>query len=905
MSLKGFPQRLLFPAAALLILAASGQEGVAEVPIHAGKSPKIERSGRVLRYILNNGLTVIMEENRFSPVVALMVYVKAGSAVEEIGEYGLAHVHEHMLFKGTKKRGVGRIAGEIEAGGGDINAYTSLDETVYYIVIPSRHTELGLDVLSDAMFHSSFDPGELDKELQVVIEEIRRGRDTPKVRLSHALLRTTYKVHPYGRPIIGTEESVRAFTRRNVLDFYRKWYTPGNMVLVAVGDFDAGNMMDLIGRYFGTVKLSSRKRAMPSRELPPEPRQRKPRFAILRGDVTEGYLEIAFHIPSVCDDDIPALDVLSYIFGTGESSILYRKVQSEKGLVHSIHSYTFTPRDPGLAIVGATLDPKKTGRALEAILTEMARLKSYPPGTEEISRAKTNIESEAVYSRETVQGEARKLGFYEVIAGDIGFEEKYLRAVDAVSAEDIMAVARKYFTSQNITVTALLPDSTAVKGLDKASLEVLVRKALDWKPAISPVAGVKKVVLSNGLTVLIKEQHGTPVVAYRMAMLGGVRLDPPKRRGISAFIARTIGKGTAKRSATEIAAEVESMAGSIGGFSGRDSVGVQAEFLSKHFIKGFDLFVDVALNPTFPSKEVEQQRREIIGDIGRLMDRPDSLTVDTFRRNLFRIHPYGTRILGEKETVAQITRRHLVEHYRKLLVPSNMVLAVVGDVSAAEILPRVKRYFNDVPARPLDVKFPPKEPPLRKIKKVEIRRDKAQVQIVLGFLGPSLRSKDRYSIDVLATILGGQGGRLFVELRDRLHLAYAVGAVSVEALDAGIFFLYMGTKPENRDEAVNGLMEEIERIRREPPSLEEIERAREYVAGSYEIGMQTSANQAVNLALNELYGLGWKENQLYAERIRRVSPEDVWNVARKYLHTDKYVIAELLPLPEGNNGNDD
>ena len=886
---------LLFLAASLLVLAASLLEGEAGEAVFNNNINGLERRGRVLRYKLDNGLTVINEQNNFSPVVALMVWVKAGSAVEQDGEYGLAHVHEHMLFKGTEKRGLGQVASEVEAAGGDINAYTSFDETVYYIVMPSRHVELGLDILSDVIFNSSFDPDEMQKELQVVLEEIKRGYDNPMTMLSHALFKKAYKVHSYGRPIIGTEESVRSFTREKVLNFYGKWYTPENMVLVAVGDFDNDKMAGAVNRYFNVEKRKSRKKSKAFVNIPPEPKQRSVRSVILRSDISEGYLEMAFHIPNINGEDIPALDILSYILGSGESSRLYRKVQSKMGLVHNVHSYTFSPFHPGLAIIGAALDPDKIADATEAILAEAARLKSEPPGTEEISRAKANIESESVYSRETVQGEARKLGYYEVIAGDIDFEEKYLRAIDHVSARDVMRVAREYFVPENITVALNVPKSAKIDGFDDVSIRAIVQKALEAPKNIVAAEGVEKYVLPNGLTVLVKEYHAVPVVAYRMAMLGGVRLEPAESRGISHFITRTVTKGTAKRSASDIASEVESLAGNIGGFSGRDSMGVQAEFLSKNYARGFDIFEDIVLNPTFVSKEIEQQRREILSDIRRIMDRPDSLTIDLFRKTLFKSHPYGSKIYGEEETISAIKRRDLVNYYRDKLIPGNMVLSVVGDVSAEEVMARVERAFGDMPARSPSYKVPRKAVAPTKIREVQVKRDKAQSQIVLGFLGPKLGSEDRYAMDVLANILGGQGGRLFYELRDKRHLAYAVGAVSVEALDAGMFFLYMGTRPENRNEALNGMMEEIRKITESPPSAEELYRAKEYLAGSYEIGLQTVASQATNLALNECYGLGWKESEMFPERIRSVTAEDVSRVAGKYLKVDRYVLAELVP----------
>ena len=217
----------------------------AEIPDKAGIS----------KFVLKNGMTVILQENSSAPVTAVNVWVKTGSTCETEEESGLAHVHEHMLFKGTKKYAVGEIAKTIEGGGGDINAYTSFDETVYYVVSASRFLPSTLDILADVMQNSTFDPTELAKELEVVQEEIRRGEDTPGRVLSQKLFSTAYEKHPYRNPIIGTKESVNSFNRKKVLNFYNKWYTPQNMVLVVVGDFKTKKLKPVIEKTFGKLKI--------------------------------------------------------------------------------------------------------------------------------------------------------------------------------------------------------------------------------------------------------------------------------------------------------------------------------------------------------------------------------------------------------------------------------------------------------------------------------------------------------------------------------------------------------------------------------------------------------------------------------------------------------------------------
>ena len=306
--------------------------------LNANKGVKANKG--ITKFRLENGLTVILEENHSSPVVAVNVWVKTGSACEEEGEYGLAHVHEHMVFKGTDRRDVGEIARVIESNGGDINAFTSFDETVYFVAIASRFLPTALDVLSDAMENSTFDPDELSKELEVVLEEIRRGEDSPGRNLSEKMFSTAYEVHPYKRPVIGSKESVSSFTRERVLNFYNKWYSPKNMVLVLVGNFNTAETKKKIEETFGKIES----RPVPECKIQKEPSQNETRTFVIDKNIQEGYFSIAFHIPSARHDDAPVLDVISNILGGGESSRLYRRVKEDKGLVTNIYAYSFTPR---------------------------------------------------------------------------------------------------------------------------------------------------------------------------------------------------------------------------------------------------------------------------------------------------------------------------------------------------------------------------------------------------------------------------------------------------------------------------------------------------------------------------------------------------------------------------------
>jgi len=859
----------------------------------------IENKMGVTKLQLENGLTVLLEENHSAPVVAVNVWVKVGSACEEEEEYGLAHVHEHMVFKGTEKRGVGEIARIIEGDGGDINAFTSFDETVYYVVIASRFLDTALDVLSDAMGNATFDPGELRKELQVVLEEIRRGEDSPQRNLSERLFSEAYTVHPYKRPVIGTKESVSGFTRDRVINFYKKWYSPNNMVLVVVGDFDTRRVVPKIKELFGALKPG----VLPSCVIPEEPPQKEMRAVVFDKEIQEGYFSLAFHIPSARHEDTPVLDVISNILGGGESSRFYRRVKEEKGLVNNIYSYSFTPKHPGLFAIGGTLDPEKAQNALSEIIKETYRLRYEPVSFEELSRAKINIESDSIYTKETMQGQAQKLGYFEVEAGDYKYENEYLQRVSHVTQEEIIRVARRYFKNSNLTSVFLLPTGqVAIKEGDIR--EIASASAYTVEKELSSLSfesseDVKRFVLDNGVTVLIKENHSVPLFVARAAFLGGVRFEDEKNNGVSNFVSEMFTRGTKTRSAEDIAREIESIAGEVSGFSGRNSFGVTVESLSRNFDKAMDIFADVILNPSFSQEEIERARRDILSSINRQGDNPLKTTVNLFLSTLYQKHPYRFDVLGTKETVSKIGRDDLVAFYNKYVRPENIVIAIVGNVGEKEALATIEGYFGNMEKgrfSPPQVKL--ESPPDKIRTEVVEQKDKAQTHIILGFQSPTLKDSDQYPFEVLNAILSGQGGRLFMELRDKRSLAYTITSFFTPGIEPGFFGVYIGCAPEKQNEAIQGIKEQLALVLGRGVTDEELKRAQNYLVGNFEIGLQQNSSQAAKIAFDELYGVGWDEYKRYPERIYSVTRDDVLRVARKYIDLNRYTLA--LVRPEGS-----
>lgn len=846
---------------------------------------------------LPNGLAVVLQEDHSAPVVAIQYWVKAGSRTEKDSEAGITHLIEHMIFKGTPTRGVGEVAGEIESAGGEINAYTSFDYTVYHVSIASRYAGVGLDVLTDAVRNALFDAGELEQEKKVVLEELRMREDRPSGKLQKALFAKAYRVHPYRRPIIGYRERVHAFTRKDIQDYVHRLYVPENITLVMVGDLELHATLE---RIRGLLENWS-PRPLWTPPLATEPSQERTRSVVLREPASEVHVQMGFRIPPVHHEDVPALDLLALILGMGESSRLEQRVRSQKGLVYSVGAYAHTPLESGLFLIHATLDPQHLKAALSEILKETFRIGGEGVPLAELEKARINVEADFLTSKETMHGKARNLGYFQTMFGDVHEEKAYLEAVRRLTPRDIKRVAREYLAPEQLTVALLIPEDAAVE-IAPSDIEGTAREALEklTPAAESPVvatqtARVHKEVMENGLTLLVKEDHAVPTVSIQTVFLGGSRFEHHEDAGVSAFLARLLTRGTWSRPAEQLALEVESMAGSLKGYSGRNSVGAAAEFLSRFFPQAMELLSDVLLNPTFDPEELKKERERLIAAVRREKDQPTRLAFQTFRHTLFRVHPYGFRELGTEDSLKTLTREDIQLFYHRVILPDNGVLAIVGDVTLSEALRWTRRYLGRWAGGGFHAPAVPKEPPLEATRSVRKTTPKQQVHIVLGFPGTTIGAPDKYPLEVLDTVLSGQGGRLFRELRDRQGLAYSVTSLSQVGLDPGFFGTYMGTSPENLDRAIDGLKAELRQVTQEKIRPEELERAKQYIVGRYEIGLQTHSAQAMTMALDERYDLGFDYGRRYIQRIQAVTREDVLQAARKYIHLDRYVLVIVGP----------
>ncbi|MDI6703512.1 MAG: pitrilysin family protein [bacterium] len=834
------------------------------------------------RYVLPNGMVVILREIHTAPVVALQVWVRAGSASE--GEYlgtGISHYVEHMLFKGTSKRGVGEIAKEIRGAGGELDGYTSFDYTVYWVTLGSRYFDLGLDVLADAVMHPSFDPEELEKEREVILKEINMLIDSPEHYLSNIFWQEVFQIHPYRHPIIGYRDLFKKITREDILRYYHRMYIPNNIIFVATGDLDENEAIIKIKEAFCNFK---RKPSTPV-YVPKEPRQLgERRREVEREDIKISYLMLGFHIPSISSEDLYPLDVLAIILGQGKSSRLFKVVKEEKKLVLSIEAWSYTPRDPGIFGIKATLKPENLREAEKAILCEIERLKFGYVTQSELEKARQKVISDHIFSQETIEGQARDLALNEITTGNINFSENYIERIKKVTREDIKRVANRYLYRDNLTIATLVPKMERIRETIPKTPESRIHK-----PEIT------KFILDNGMTLLVRENHTTPSVAINAVFKGGVLFERKENNGICNFMQRMLLKGTKNRSWEEIVDEVERVGGKITGYCGNNSFGISIDILKEDLLLGLSVLQDVIMNPAFPPEEIEKEREVILEEIKAQEDEIFPATLKLFKETLWKRHPYRFQSIGNKESIAKMERKALIDFHRSFCIPNNMVLAIFGDVDTQKVIQIVKQKFKDFKRGNLPKITVSVEPKQREKREIMKKRKKEQAVALLGFRGTTVKDPDRYVFEVITSILSGQSGRLFQEIRDRLGLVYYVGTFSILGLHPGAYIFYVGTTPEHLEIVKARLLEEIEKLKKEEVAKEELIRAKRNLIGKKEIELQTNASFAFECALDELYGLGCDWVMKYSERIDRVTKEDIKRVANRYFDTDAYTLAIVKP----------
>lgn len=844
------------------------------------------------KYALKNGMQVLMIESHKSPVLSIQMWVRTGSADEKKGEEGISHFIEHLVFKGSRKFKVGEIAATVEASGGELNAYTSFDQTVFYVTISKEFKKVGLDVISEMMGFPQFDEKEIDNEREVVIEEIKRSFDSPHRQASTLLFSSMYKKHPYGIPVIGYEENIRKVTKKTLVSYYKGRYNPKNMTLVVAGDFKSPEMKKEVEKHFAQFQTSKLRVVKRKAEIA----SKAPALIVKTAPFEETIAHLAYRIPKASHKDIAALEVFALIFGQGDSSRLNNRLRMQSHLVNYAGSSVFVARDPGFLAISMSMNDKDFESAMEAFVDEMVKMLSAPVTAPELHKALTNMTSEQYYSLETVDGLARKYGHYQDLFKDPTYFERFMKQVQSLTAEQILKTARKYLTAKNFSFVIMTP-------AEKEKLEPIAKKWMtelhkrlkqtpaktkstkgkgaktSWvfkKPA-SVKSGIEKWALGNGVTLIARPSFDTPVISLRCASLGGSRLESKDSPGSMELLSRVWTAGAGKLSEVELNHRTDEMAASLSAFGGRNSMGLSMSCLRPFSKDMTDLFFSTLTEPRFEQEAVGREIKSMQETVKLRKDNPAQLCILEFMRAMFGDHPYGKDPYGDEASIGKLNRKMVMDLYSR---KSGLTLVASGALDPKEMKAHVEEALSKTKIKAGEIKTLPFSNP-KSDTKIFKESVKQQSHIVLGYPGLTLKDPKRYTLQVMQAILAGQGGRLFLELRDKASLAYSVSPMRMDGLEAGYFGAYIGCSPEKSATAIKMMHEEFSKLTTFLVGEEELSRAKRYLIGKHDIELQKNSNITSAILFDHIYGIDFLETYRYAELIRAVSSEDIMALAKK------------------------
>ena len=843
---------------------------------------------------LKNKMKVILVPSHKSPVVSVQMWVKTGSADEKKGEEGISHFIEHLVFKGTEKYKVGEIANIVEASGGELNAYTSFDQTVFYVTISKNYMDTAVDVISEMMGKPLFDKAETDSEREVVCEEIKMGIDSPGRSASQLMFKSVFKKHGYGIPVIGYEKNVRKWPVKKIKDYYNSRYVPSNMTLIVSGDFETIETRKKITEIFSQFAPHKLKKVKRVKETV----QKSPTFSATTKEIVETTLQIAWPAPNAKHKDVPALEILAMILGQGETSRLYSKMRLENSLVNSVSAYTYNPIDPGLFTVSMKITDQNTDLAFCGLFAEIEKIINYGITWEELKKSIINISSEQFYSIETVDGIANKIGSEYFYLNDTKAYEKYLAKIQKIQPKEIQAAAKKYLSFQNANYSIL----NKQKKVDQ--LKIIKSAAMIWKKAklvkiIKTKTVDKKIKIPNikfsqlnaslkseieyyktkkGTEILFKKMLDTPTTTAKIIFGGGSRLEPKNQQGITEMLSRIWPSTTTTKNENQFLKIIEESAAGLNSFGGKNTNGLSIDYMKPFEKTILDLAQDIIVNPVLSQDIFDREMAVLKKQILSKQDSPSYLCGRQFLEMMFPDTVMSYEQSGTLETLNNIKLKDTQEAFNKFKALSNMQVTVTGDYDRSRWIDVVEKMEDSFVTKGKQLKKV-EIPHLTKNKELFLEKDKEQSHVMIGWNGLSLTDPRRYILQIMQAVLSGQGGRLFIELRDKNSLAYSVSPIKMETLETGYFGGYIACSPDKVKKAIEMFKQEFDKLSSTLISSEELARAKKYLIGQNDIGLQRKSSYCNMIAFDHFYGNKIDDNLHIEKMYNQITVQDVRDLA--------------------------
>jgi zinc protease len=862
------------------------------------------------KYTLPNGLEVILRQDRRLPMTAVNLWYHVGPANEEPGRTGFAHLFEHMMFQSSKHVPPDSHIRLLEAAGAsDLNGTTDYDRTNYFETVPSNQLELALWLESDRMGYllEKVDQAALSNQQDVVRNERRQSVENQPYGLAEeALVQTLFpKGHPYYGNVIGSHEDIQAVKLDDVNRFFRQYYAPNNASVAIVGDIDVAATKALVQKYFGTLKRGP---AVPpiKAETPPITAERR---RVVPSRVQLPRVSIAWLTPAIFKPGDADADIVGDILGGGRSSRLFKKLVYEQQIAQNVSASQYSLVLGSVFQIDATARPGHTVEELEkAIDQELANLRAQPPSVAEIEQARNTIETGIIGGLERIGGVANRLNSYNHYLGTPDFLEQDILRYRAVTPATAQAFARQYLTPTARVVVHAVPGQPETAAAVPAAAAPASAQAggqsindeEPWRlqmPKAGParelqLATPAAATLPNGLTLILNERRGLPVVSANLVFRTGSDANPVEKAGLANFVAAMLDEGTATRGALQIADEVSRLGASLNTASSMDATTISARSLTKNFPATLGLVADVALHPSFPADEIERQRSQRLGQLVQQRDNPAQVAAQVMAAALYGPrHPYGYTEIGTEASMKAATRDEMLAFWRQNFVPNNAALVVAGDISMAELRALAEKAFGGwargTPARP--ALGAPGTTSARVI--IVDMPGTPQTQLRVASIGAARSSPDFRPLQVMNNALGGLfSSRINMNLREQHGYSYGTYSQFVFRRNPGPFTVAGGVRTDATAASVSEVFKEIAGMIEKPMTQEELQKSKDSLANSIPAAFETSQNAVNSFSNIFVYDLGLDYYTRYAQQVNAVTAAQALDVAKRYIVPDRLVV---------------
>ncbi|WP_438822867.1 M16 family metallopeptidase [Nostoc favosum] len=909
----------------LSILPFSGNFTNAATPTTAAPVSAVSFTQGVQKTVLDNGLTVLTKEVHTAPVVSVQVWYKVGSRNEVKGENGISHQLEHLMFKGTTDRPVqfGRL---FSALGSQFNAFTSYDQTAYFGTVQRDKLEALLTLEADRMENSLVGPEQLTSEKRVVISELQGYENSPGYRLSRAVMRDAFPNRAYGLPVGGTKADVEKFTVEQVRNYYQTYYSPENATLVITGDFATEPVLKVVKETYGKLAKRGKEntgtqgrkdavRGNTTASSPVAPTTKKAPI-VLKQPGSAALLQAVYPLPDIKHPDVPAIDVMDAILTGGRSSRLYQALV-ESGLASSASGGAAELIEPGWYEINATAAPgQELGKIAQVLQESLAKLQQQPVTTEELNRAKTQLQASFILGNQDITSQASQLGYNQTVAGDYHFIEQYLAAIAKVTPAQVQKVAKNYLNPTKQTIGFFEPTQPDGKpGTSSAGSGRTVENFSPGKPVdpaelakyLPPATSAtdsgkqslpEEFTLNNGLRVLLLRDRNLPTINLSGQIDAGTEFDGNQKAGLANLTAANLMNGTQTKNALTLAKTLEDRGADLNFSASREGVSVSGEGLSANLPILIQTLADVLENATFPADQLELSRQRALISFKVQLDDPRGLGRQVFQQAIYpENHPFHS--FPTAESLKSITRDDLLGFYQTHYRPDNTTIALVGDFDPVKVKTLLNQAFGKWSATG--------KPPVLKIASVPLPQTltrlnkvipgKSEAVTYIGYNGISRKDPRYYAALVLNQILGGDtlASRLGTEVRDRQGLTYGIYSGFAAGINPGPFLIQMQTAPGDAQKAIASTLALLKQLREQGVTESEFNTAKRSITNSYPVDLANPSDVSSIILNNAVLGLSRSEIREFPQKIQAVTMAQMQQAIEDLIKPENLIIVTAGP----------